>query len=199
MRALGELGVDAAGVEIDRSRVTLARKDGLNVACGDLVRFLAATDDTFDGVFCCHVLEHLPHEAAGEAIAGMAHVTEPGGPVVIAHPNPHHLPTLINFWNTTDHVRYYPRGALITMLTHHGFALAPNMPIGASWRQCTPRLHYPGEVPGQASLFQRVRRRLRRMLVKELGLQYYAERLAEPPDLVVCARKGNPEQTRTDA
>ena len=189
VESVNGLGTHGIGVDLDEERVERARARGLDVRCADLVDFVRTTEERFDGIHCCHVLEHLPHEVVDTVMSSLPRICEEQALVVIVVPNPHYLPSFIDFWNTPDHIRPYTRSSIVCMLSYFGFRVDDSLPVGAFWRDCGARLAYRARASEPLSVLRRVRRKLRRMIIRRLGLQYCADRLSEPHDAVVCARK----------
>lgn len=112
-RAARELGYDVECVELDAELGRRLRADGF--AWAATVDHLA--DKTFHLVYTFNVLEHIEDDAS--ALAGLLHVTEPGGRLLVYVPA---FPVL--FTSMDDHVghlRRYRRGQLIRLVEGAGF------------------------------------------------------------------------------
>lgn len=60
---LEEKGIEATGVDWDEKCCAAARERGLNVVCEDVFEYLEGVEEgSVDGVFCSHLVEHLPYE-----------------------------------------------------------------------------------------------------------------------------------------
>ena len=89
LRLLADRGADVSGVDLDPEALAACREKGLSVEQGDLYAFLAAQPDaSCDGLFCAHVVEHLPAERLQE-LADLAFAKlRPGGVFALETPNP---------------------------------------------------------------------------------------------------------------
>lgn len=103
------------------------------VAMADLTAYPAA-DDSFDLVFCHHVIEHIPDVDA--ALREMRRILAPGGTALIGTPNEG-----AGFWRlayrlspgsrrSTDHVQFFTAASLGDRLRAAGFELREMHPIG---------------------------------------------------------------------
>ena len=120
IRKEGKCGL---GVDSDEGMIRTCEEKGLEVACRDVLIFLKETERKFDGIFCAHLIEHLPHDRVIELLSLCSRALEENGVLVIATPNPAALHTqLCEFWSDPSHIRMYSR-ELLEFLTHYaGFA-----------------------------------------------------------------------------
>lgn len=112
LELLRDAGIEAHGVDVDPGMVEAARAAGLSVAVGDALADLAARpDDSLQGVFSAHFVEHLTPEVLERVIAESARVLAPGGVFVAATPNTGCVSVMgYDFWRDPTHVRpYEPR------------------------------------------------------------------------------------------
>jgi len=84
LRALGELGWQAEGVDLDPEVARVAAQRGLTVRVGDVFAPAYAAE-TFDAVAMIHALEHVPRPLA--TLAEVRRILRPGGRLVIVTPN----------------------------------------------------------------------------------------------------------------
>jgi SAM-dependent methyltransferase len=135
---LRERGVQATGVDSFAATVAACRERGLDVIHADVFDFLRTTGQRFDGVFCSHIIEHLPPEAALRFVGELARVLKPGGRCIILTPNVQDLEVLTEtFWLDLTHVRPYPARLLCAMLEHAGVK-ASSSGIDADTRRRMP-------------------------------------------------------------
>jgi SAM-dependent methyltransferase len=121
---LRESGRHGVGVDSSADDLAPARARGLEVVQDDVIGFLDRSPGTFDGVFCAHVIEHLPAEAAVRLLAGVHRVLRPGGALVLITPEIRDLEVLTErFWLDLTHVRPYPELLLVRLLTTLGFVV----------------------------------------------------------------------------
>jgi 2-polyprenyl-3-methyl-5-hydroxy-6-metoxy-1,4-benzoquinol methylase len=122
LELMREAGVLAHGLELSAELVAICRAKGLNVELGDLLsRLPEVPDESLDGIFCAHVVEHLPPERLPGMIRAAAAKLRPEGVLAIETPNPACLAALaIHFYLDPTHVRPVPAGLLRFYLEESG-------------------------------------------------------------------------------
>src|SRR5581483_8876647 len=95
---------------------------GLQVECADLFSYLAAQPgESFDGIFCSQVIEHLPPERVPEMVKLAAGRLEPGGVLAIETPNPECLAIFAShFYLDPTHTRPVPHPLLVFYFEEFG-------------------------------------------------------------------------------
>lgn len=143
LRASGRQGV---GVDGSEEELAAARARGLDVARADALDYLdGAPSESFGGVFCAHLIEHLPPEVATRLVAGIHRVLAPGGRVVLITPEIRDLEVWTErFWLDLTHVRPYPERLLVGMLEALGFRVIRSGNDPRSGRGSGPRVWLPG-------------------------------------------------------
>jgi len=118
-----EAGVSAQGVEQSEELVRYCQSKGLNVSQGDLFEYLDSLPDaSLDGLFCCHVVEHLPVSRLPEFIALAARKLQLNGLLAIETPNPECLAIFATFFYLDPtHLRPVPPALLCFCLEEAGF------------------------------------------------------------------------------
>jgi O-antigen chain-terminating methyltransferase len=125
LELLAEHGVPALGVERNPTVVNLVRKQGWAVIEADVFAFLAESRTAYDGVFCSHLIEHLPFEHVLRLIELIIPRLEPGGTFVLVFPNPESIRMqLFGFWRDPEHVRFYHPELIEAVCTHYGLTIA---------------------------------------------------------------------------
>lgn len=109
LELLREAGVEAEGVDLDEGMVDAARGRGLTVSLGDALTALQSrADDSLQGVFSAHFVEHLQPDELEAVVAESARVLAPGGVFVAATPNAACLSVSgYDFWKDPTHIRFY--------------------------------------------------------------------------------------------
>lgn len=124
LKTLSLRGVEAVGIELDPARVHVLREEGLRVLQGDAIQVLAEFEpESFDGAFLGHIVEHFAPADLARLLEALARVLVPGATLVVQTPN-FEVPIVRDrvFWLDPTHVRPYPLGTLVSMLTEAGFA-----------------------------------------------------------------------------
>ncbi len=106
---LAEAGLAGRGVDADEGMVEQAAARGRPVVRGDAVEHLAGLPPaSVAGLFCAHLLEHLPAERVAELYVAAGRALAPGSVFVAAVPNAACLSVLgYDFWRDPTHVRFY--------------------------------------------------------------------------------------------
>jgi len=171
---LRDAGINAIGVDGDSRAVEHAEESGLNVIRADVLQFLKDSKESFDGVFCSHLVEHLPFESLVELIEGIARRLAPGGILVMAFPNPESLDMqLFHFWVDPQHVRFYHPTLIQAMLRHYGLEI--EQCTFRNWRTREMLVHANGSSNGGPvmdvqSASRGIVRKLGRSVKKVLGI-----------------------------
>ncbi len=120
---LRDQGVSAEGVDADAVAVAACAEKGLSVRQGDLCSFLAKQgEDSADGIFCSHVIEHLQPSRLTEFILQGTRALSPGGVIAFETPNPRCLAIFAgDFYLDPTHVRPVPSHLMHFLLEEAGF------------------------------------------------------------------------------
>src|SRR5947209_4708326 len=119
---LRENGIECAGIDHSYESIVACRSKGFEVEQSDCISFLSRTTSKFGGIFCSHVIEHLPCDKAEQMLQLCRSALRPGGCLVIVTPNPEDINVMGNlFWLDPTHVRPYPGPLITAMLEHQGF------------------------------------------------------------------------------
>jgi SAM-dependent methyltransferase len=106
---LREKGIVSSGVDIDPGMVDAALAEGHDVVLGDAITHLRSVpDQSLQGIFAAHFLEHLDADSVQDVYREAARVLHPGGVFAAAVPNAACLSVLgYDFWRDPTHVRFY--------------------------------------------------------------------------------------------
>ncbi len=119
---LRNAGIAAYGLDLSEEAAEICRKKGLEVVLGDVLSHLESLPaESLGGIFCAHVIEHMPPTSAVAFIAECRRVLRQRGRVVLITPNARDLRTTERFWLDLTHVRPYPEKLLRVLLTKQGF------------------------------------------------------------------------------
>ena len=101
--------------------MALCRSKGLEAEEADLFEYLSGQPDTYDGIFCAQVVEHLPPDRLPEMIRLAAASLKRGGVLAIETPNPECLAIFAtHFYLDPTHHRPIPHPLLVFYLEEHG-------------------------------------------------------------------------------
>jgi SAM-dependent methyltransferase len=114
-------GMDIIGLDLNYESAYVRRGNMLNTNY---------PDGNFDMALCLDVLEHLPFESQGKAIAEIARILRPGGIFLMSVPNMAHLVSRLSFLVTGNLIR------TSTIERHPG-----DRPIGEFIKMLTPYFH----------------------------------------------------------
>lgn len=121
MRSLQATGTPVVGIDTYGPAVDACRHLGLDVAQADALSYVTGRKGMFGGIFCSHVIEHLPFDVARALLGACADALVSGGRLVIVTPNPADLGVMGNtFWLDPTHVRPYPVLLLESMVVDSG-------------------------------------------------------------------------------
>ncbi len=123
LKLLREAGIKAVGVDLLPEVVERCRALGFdNVFHSDALTFLRERPNSFGGIICSHVIEHLPLSDAKELIRLAYSSLKDGGRLAIVTPNMADIRVSGEiFWLDPTHVRPYPLALLNAMLETEGF------------------------------------------------------------------------------
>lgn len=118
-----DAGLSAMGVDSNAEFVSLCKTKGLNAKTDDMLAYLAALPDTsLGGVFCSHVIEHLPPADLPRLVQLIGQKTKPDATVVFETPNAESSAILTtHFYLDPTHVRPVPATLLRFYLEEAGF------------------------------------------------------------------------------
>jgi len=187
-----EHGIEAVGVDADDKAFAAGKKNDLPIVNQDVFAFLHAQPEaSADGIFCAHLVEHLPYPKVIELVQQSFRVLRPGGRIILATPNVRSLYSHLEmFYMHFGHISFYHPKLLCFFLEHEGFRQSeegensttgsPLLPeVHAFLHQATgqptnlPPIPYRREIPPQGKgvlrmTSYRLKRALTRWLVQPL-------------------------------
>jgi O-antigen chain-terminating methyltransferase len=124
LRLLRDAGIDGVGVDASVDAIELCRQQGFTAIHGDAVDVLEQlrrAGNAYGGVFCSHLVEHLPGDRIELLVRRSAGILVPDGLLIVVTPNAENLQVLTeSFWLDVTHVRPVPRLLLETMMADAG-------------------------------------------------------------------------------
>ena len=120
-----EAGIEATGVDSSPAAVAMCRAKGLAAEQADLFAYLnTIAEASLGGVFCAHVVEHLPPALLPEFVRLAASRLDRGGLLVIETPNPECLAIFAtHFYLDPTHTRPVPHQLLAFYMREFGLGL----------------------------------------------------------------------------
>lgn len=127
-------GIVAAGVDLSVSQIEIARR-GLpenEIACENGLDYLQRHPNTFRGIFCMDLLEHIPDEdECLEWVETSREALVPGGFFCCRSPNAANLISNHSRYLDLTHVRCFTRTSMLALLDAAGLANCRVVPIRA--------------------------------------------------------------------
>jgi SAM-dependent methyltransferase len=124
LELLKEAGIHAVGVDRNEAIVERNLQRGLRVVHSDVFSFLESGKEPYDGIFCSHLLEHLPFSGVVRTVELIADRLNPRGVLVLVFPNPASIRLhLFGFWRDPEHVRFYTGNLIASVCEHYGLSV----------------------------------------------------------------------------
>ena len=152
LELLKEASLQATGVDRSEAIVDKARRKGLDVVHADLFDYLLETREDYDGIFCSHLLEHLPFEKVVRLIERVVTRLLPGGTLVFVLPNPGSIRLhLFGFWRDPEHIRFYTGNLISSVCQHYGLKVDYSNEEETPNQIETPRFNFVPPAPSRRS------------------------------------------------
>ncbi len=131
LELLREHGIEAQGVDLNRTFVSLCGDLGLNVVLDDAIENLRArANASLGAVTGFHIVEHLPWAKLVELLDETVRVLKPGGIAIFETPNPENvLVGSRNFYLDPTHRNPLPSMLLEFLLDARGFSQVEILPL----------------------------------------------------------------------
>ena len=128
-------GIIPIGVDVSSSQVEFARQclPDIEIHCVDGLNFLKSKRETFSGIFCFDVLEHIPtRDACLEWVEAARDALKPGGFVYYRVPNAANLTGCYSRCIDLSHHRIFTRPSIIQLMEAGGFSDCMIIPVRAA-------------------------------------------------------------------
>jgi 2-polyprenyl-3-methyl-5-hydroxy-6-metoxy-1,4-benzoquinol methylase len=145
LELLSEAGIEAVGIDHSDESIARCREKGFIVHREEAREYLNRNRETFGGIFCSHVIEHMDYEAACSFLQLCNSALRAGGVLVIITPNPADIEVAEMFWMDPTHVRPYPKLLLRSMLEATEFRVTMEKNFLGNWRM-VGRRNLPGYI-----------------------------------------------------
>ena len=125
-------GVVPLGVDASPSQLEIARRSfpKLEITCSDGLEYLRANSDSFDGIFCTDVLEHIPGTTSCiEWVQAARDALRPGGFFVCRCPNAANLTASYCRYIDLTHERIFTEVSMLQLLDAGGLQGSRILPI----------------------------------------------------------------------
>lgn len=124
LEVLGEMGVTAIGVDLDKGMLAACTEKGLNVVRGEAIEYLSSLGDESQLVVSAfHVVEHIPFEDLQRLTKEAHRVLKPGGLLIMETPNPENIfVATCNFYLDPTHIKPIPPDLLVFIADYCGFS-----------------------------------------------------------------------------
>ena len=148
LELLKEAGIEAVGVDRNEYLVEKVRLKQLKVVHSDVFHYLEMLEEEVDGIFCSHLVEHLPFDRVVRLIELISMRLHPGGVLVVVLPNPGSIRLhLFGFWRDPEHVRFYSGNLIALICQHYGLKVEYSNEEETPNLLETPRLDPISELP----------------------------------------------------
>lgn len=119
---LRSIGVDAIGVDVDRSMIERCRTKGHRAEMADILVYLRQQrDGTVGAIFGARIVEQLPAYELSAVLDEAYRVLRPGGLLVAELINPHSVAAFKTFWTDVNHRAPVFPEVVITFCRSAGF------------------------------------------------------------------------------
>jgi len=171
LELLGDVGVEARGIESVPALVESARSRGLTADVGRAVEYLRELDDaSLGGLVMIQVIEHLSPQHVIDVVRLAGEKVRPGGRVIVETVNPTSLYTYAHaFWVDPDHVRPVHPAYLGFLFAEAGFASVERVD-----RSPVPADESLELMPGDDEMSKRLNANFERINALLFGPQDYA-------------------------
>jgi 2-polyprenyl-3-methyl-5-hydroxy-6-metoxy-1,4-benzoquinol methylase len=127
-------GITAVGVDASPTQLEIARRNlpGIDITCADGLEYLRSNPDSFDGIFCTDVLEHIPGtDLCIEWVQAARAALRPGGFFVCRGPNGANLTASYSRYIDLTHERIFTEVSILQLLEAGGLSDGRVLPIRA--------------------------------------------------------------------
>ena len=131
MELLGEAGIPAKGIDLNRDLVSACRDMGFDVIEGEISQFLQTLpDESRSIVTAFHILEHIPFPDMVDLIDQAVRILKPGGIAIFETPNPKNLfVSSNNFYLDPTHLHPIPSEFLAFLVEARGLCDPKVLPL----------------------------------------------------------------------
>jgi len=129
-------GVDVICVDSCPEAVRQCRRRCVSAVCADAIEFLADHPQEFDGIWCAHLIEHLPPPRAEQMVREAYAALHDPGMLIVLTPNAGDISVMgESFREDPTHVWPYTAALLQGMLVSAGFGIEDAGEMPDAWIQ----------------------------------------------------------------
>jgi SAM-dependent methyltransferase len=123
LELLQEEGIEAKGIDNNRSMIDKCEASGLQVVCANAIDYLRSlADESIGAVTSFHLIEHLEFDILLKMIEEIIRTLKPGGLLILETPNPENaLVGSCNFYLDPTHRKPLPSELMQFLLEARGF------------------------------------------------------------------------------
>jgi O-antigen chain-terminating methyltransferase len=111
-----EEGYSIHGVDVNLQAIRHCHKQNLMASHQDALSFLKQNENTYDGIICSHLVEHIAYNDIDIFFECCYKSLTQKGILIIITPNIHHLGGSASFWNDPSHIRPFTVASLRKLL-----------------------------------------------------------------------------------
>jgi len=123
MRFFQEEGYSICGVDVNLQAIRHCQKQNLLASHQDAISFLKQNENTYNGIICSHLIEHIYYNDIDIFIECCYKSLLQKGILIIITPNVHHLGGSASFWNDPSHIRPFTVASLQKLLKKFEFTI----------------------------------------------------------------------------
>lgn len=111
------------GVDVNLQAIRHCQKQNLSASHQDAISFLRQNENTYNGIICSHLIEHIQYNDIDIFIECCYKSLLQKGIFIIITPNVHHLGGNASFWNDPSHIRPFTIASLQKLLSKFDFEI----------------------------------------------------------------------------
>ena len=123
IRLLAEHDYSAIGIDSDAPCIKKCREENLRVFKKDAFSFLKQNQNSFGGIICSHLIEHIPFEHLNIFLKSCYEALHENGSILLITPNINNLGGSADFWNDPTHIKPFTVSSLQKLISKNRFEI----------------------------------------------------------------------------